>query len=130
MARISSLLIAGVALSLLPLLGNCLSDIPSASSLNGTYLGIHNSYYGVDAFLGIPYAQPPLSALRYRAPQPLNSSWTGAKNATKFGDQCVGYGVSNERICILLLYIITNNLSGYSLILRPQTSPSQRIASC
>jgi len=67
---------------------------PTAKTLNGTYLGTHNSQYNVDAFLGVPYAQAPVQYLRYRQPQPLNSSWTGLKNATAYGNQCVGYGVS------------------------------------
>ncbi|RDW95007.1 hypothetical protein BP5796_00770 [Coleophoma crateriformis] len=96
MTRTFGLLLAGVALSQLPFLGSCLSAAPTGSSLNGTFIGVHNSYYGVDTFLGIPYAQPPLSSLRYRAPQPSNSSWSGAKNATTFGDQCVGYGSDTE----------------------------------
>ena len=66
---------------------------PTANTLNGTYYGYHNSFYNEDYFLGIPFAQPPVNDLRYAAPQSLNSSWTGAKNATQYGYECVGYGV-------------------------------------
>lgn len=56
-----------------------------------------------EAFLGIQYAQPPLKSLRYRAPKHLNTNWTEPKNATEFGFQCVGYGVS-------ILYCTTSRI--------------------
>jgi Carboxylesterase family len=71
---------------------------PKATTLNGTYVGIHNPQYSVDFFLGIPYALPPVKSLRYRQPQPLNTSWVSERNATAFGNQCVGYGVSSSYI--------------------------------
>ena len=67
---------------------------PTATTLNGTWSGYHNSFYNEDYFLGIPFAQPPIGNLRYAAPQSLNASWTGVKNATQYGYECVGYGVS------------------------------------
>lgn len=42
----------------------------------------------VDAWLGIPYAQPPVGALRYRHPRPAER-WTGIKNATAPSNTCV-----------------------------------------
>ena len=41
----------------------------------------------VRAFLGIPYATPPVGDQRWRAPQPP-AAWTGALDATKPGNQC------------------------------------------
>lgn len=41
----------------------------------------------VYAFLGIPYAQPPVGQLRFKAPQPVNL-WTGVRDANQFGDAC------------------------------------------
>ena len=40
---------------------------------------------GVRHYLGIPYAAPPLGALRWRAPQPV-LPWAGTRDATRFGD--------------------------------------------
>lgn len=37
-------------------------------------------------FLGVPYAQPPLGDLRWRAPQPLEP-WTGVREAVSWSDQ-------------------------------------------
>lgn len=40
---------------------------------------------GVRQYLGIPYAAPPVGALRWRAPQPA-LPWAGTRDATRFGD--------------------------------------------
>uniref|UniRef100_UPI0037E7E002 acetylcholinesterase-like n=1 Tax=Semicossyphus pulcher TaxID=241346 RepID=UPI0037E7E002 len=41
----------------------------------------------VRAFLGIPYAKPPLGKLRFRAPEPV-AGWEGVKDSTKFPNTC------------------------------------------
>jgi para-nitrobenzyl esterase len=41
----------------------------------------------VSLFRGIPYAQAPLGALRFRAPQPL-AAWSGTRAARTFGASC------------------------------------------
>ncbi|MDB0050617.1 carboxylesterase family protein [Pseudomonadales bacterium] len=41
----------------------------------------------IGVFRGIPYAQPPIGDLRWRAPHDL-ASWTGVRHATKFGAAC------------------------------------------
>jgi len=43
---------------------------------------------GVVAFLGIPYAAPPVGALRWRAPQPVKP-WAGVRAADAFGPSCM-----------------------------------------
>ena len=43
---------------------------------------------GVRAFLGVPYAAPPVGALRWQAPQPV-APWTGVKQAAAFGARCM-----------------------------------------
>jgi para-nitrobenzyl esterase len=43
---------------------------------------------GVAAFKGIPYAAPPVGALRWRAPQPV-APWRDARQATEYGLDCV-----------------------------------------
>jgi len=41
----------------------------------------------VRSFLGVPYAKPPLGALRWKAPQKLDP-WTGVRPAKEFGGRC------------------------------------------
>jgi len=48
---------------------------------------------GVRAFLGLPYAQPPVGDLRWRAPRPA-TAWTGVRPATAFSPACPQRGVS------------------------------------
>jgi hypothetical protein len=59
---------------------------PIVNVLNGSYIGAHNEFYNQDLFLGIPYAQPPVETLRFRAPVPLNAAWNGAREAVKYSD--------------------------------------------
>src|SRR6478735_12843826 len=42
---------------------------------------------GVDKFLAIPYAAPPTGALRWKPPAAA-SSWSGVRDATRFGSAC------------------------------------------
>jgi para-nitrobenzyl esterase len=43
---------------------------------------------GVEIFKGIPFAAPPVGALRWRAPQPARS-WTGVRAADHYGPMCM-----------------------------------------
>ncbi len=43
---------------------------------------------GVRSFRGIPFAQPPVGALRWREPKPAQN-WTGVRNADQFGARCM-----------------------------------------
>jgi len=66
---------------------------PTAKIKNGTLRGLHNLEWDQDFFLGIPYAQPPLGELRFKWPQPLNSTYDGGtRDATKYGYSCYQYG--------------------------------------
>ena len=48
------------------------------------------SHYGSHAWLGIPYAAPPVGDLRWRAPRPPGT-WAGTHEALAFGSPCVQY---------------------------------------
>lgn len=41
----------------------------------------------VHAFLGIPYAEPPIGESRFAAPKPAKR-WFGIRNATEYGARC------------------------------------------
>ena len=43
---------------------------------------------GVTAFLGVPFAAPPVGNLRWRAPQPA-TPWKGVRTADRFGASCM-----------------------------------------
>ncbi|MGD0914454.1 MAG: carboxylesterase family protein, partial [Terracidiphilus sp.] len=51
----------------------------------------------VRAFLGLPYAAPPVGDLRWKAPEPL-AKWKGARDATKYGAHCVQGHVYEDMI--------------------------------
>lgn len=90
---------AGVSLCthllLLFLLPPLLSALPTAqddlliNTKNGKVQGKMLLVLGGDvrAFLGIPYAKPPLRKLRFRPPEPV-ANWQGVRDATKFPDSC------------------------------------------
>jgi para-nitrobenzyl esterase len=48
---------------------------------------------GVTAYLGIPFAAPPVGELRWREPQPV-APWEGTRSATSFAPACLQNGVS------------------------------------
>ncbi|KAI0030215.1 carotenoid ester lipase precursor [Vararia minispora EC-137] len=71
-----------------------------------------------EAFLGIPFAQPPVGDLRFRAPEP-NAPYTGSFNATVFGPACVqqSFGAPNEpNINSIALEIIQSTLANPPLV--------------
>jgi para-nitrobenzyl esterase len=47
------------------------------------------------SFRGIPYAAPPVGALRWRAPQPV-TPWSGARPAIQYGPDCVQKPVGGD----------------------------------
>ncbi|PTB66747.1 alpha/beta-hydrolase [Trichoderma citrinoviride] len=57
------------------------------------YRGIRLHDAAVDTFLGMRYAQPPLSNLRFRAPQDPSPE-SSIQDASKFGPICIGTGQS------------------------------------
>jgi len=55
---------------------------------SGVLEGVKAPDSNVRAFKGIPYAAPPVGALRWKAPQPL-ASWSGVRKADEFGPRCM-----------------------------------------
>jgi len=62
---------------------------PVAGTANGAVRGLGVPISGgvVDEFLGIPYAAPPVGALRWQPPHPA-ASWSGVRAATQFAPHC------------------------------------------
>ena len=65
-----------------------LSYDPTVQLKNGSYVGIYDPNYNQDIFLGMPFAQPPVGSLRFRAPQPLDSAWNDTRSAVSYGNSC------------------------------------------
>ena len=51
----------------------------------------------VKAFLGLPYAAPPVADLRWKAPEPA-AKWKGERDATKFGAHCAQNHVFDDMV--------------------------------
>src|SRR5713226_8187296 len=64
------------------------SPSPTVRLEAGILEGMHFSALQNEvAFLGVPYATPPVGDLRWKPPQPV-SPWTGTLKATEFGAAC------------------------------------------
>jgi len=51
----------------------------------------------VRAFLGLPFAAPPVGTLRWKAPQPP-AKWKGERDATKYGARCMQRNVFADMV--------------------------------
>src|ERR1700733_5012468 len=76
---------AAPAVSASTLGGRAAAGGPIAGTANGAVRGLADG--AVDEFLGIPYAAPPVGALRWQPPQPA-ASWSGVRDATQFAPHC------------------------------------------
>jgi para-nitrobenzyl esterase len=63
-----------------------MAQIPQAHVTGGTIAGVVEG--GLSMFKGIPFAAPPVGALRWKAPQPVKP-WSGVKQTTAFGAGCM-----------------------------------------
>ncbi|KAM3608687.1 uncharacterized protein V6R79_003148 [Siganus canaliculatus] len=82
-------------------------------SLRGTYVSVKGKESGVHAYLGIPFAKPPVGpALRLAAPQPVEG-WEGVRDATQQPPICV----QNRAVLVDLL-----DKAGLSAVTLPDIS--------
>jgi len=51
---------------------------------HGIIEGNYNTHDGIQTYLGVPFAKPPVGDLRWKEPQPLEH-WDGAKETKSFG---------------------------------------------
>ena len=76
---------------------------PEASTEHGPVVGVRGD--GYQAFLGIPYAAPPVGALRWRAPQPPEP-WTEPRIVSRAPPRCVqgnlGVMLPGQEDCLYL----------------------------
>ena len=64
----------------------------------GEVEGLRRTSDSIEAFLGMPYAEPPVGALRFM-PAQTKTAWTGKVDAHKYGHRCLQgglYGVGTK----------------------------------
>ncbi|RYD40790.1 MAG: carboxylesterase family protein, partial [Sphingomonadales bacterium] len=72
---------AGLLLAVPAIAASPVVEAP-AGTLEGKTVG------KIREFKGIPFAQPPVGSLRWKAPQPL-PTWQGVRKAQSFGAACI-----------------------------------------
>src|SRR5579862_6470017 len=86
---------------------------PVAGTADGAVQGVTAG--AVDEFLGIPYAAPPVGALRWQPPQPA-ASWPGVREATTFAPHCAQvagpFGQASTSENCLYLNVFTPSTGG------------------
>lgn len=101
---------------------------PRVKTINGTYEGAYLPDWDQDVFLGIPYAQPPIGELRYRWPQPINTTSEGVRNATEYGYSCMQYGsnfsLSEDCLTINVVRPSSNSISPAATTTNDTSPPS------
>ena len=86
--------VIGLLLLAIPIISNAQQAINSnafpvqITTANGTIEGEFDIKTNIQSFKGIPFAQPPVGNLRWKAPQPV-TNWTGIKQTKKFGPRAV-----------------------------------------
>lgn len=92
MMLISTMLLAGCERSVATVSPTAVPSVPTVPPAtlvkvqNGDLQGVIEN--GVAAFKGIPFAAPPVGALRWRAPKPA-AAWQGVRAANAYGSACV-----------------------------------------
>lgn len=87
---------AGV-FALVALLGGAEAGANEVRTRNGVVQGTTSEDGKVQIFKGIPYAAPPVGALRWKEPQPV-ANWKGVKKTTEFGARCVQGNVFGDMV--------------------------------
>ncbi|MGA2085457.1 MAG: carboxylesterase family protein [Terracidiphilus sp.] len=91
---ICALAMAGLALGLAT---TVYADSLTVKTAQGKVRGKTINDGKVKAFLGLPYAAPPVGDLRWKAPEPP-VQWKGERDATKFGAHCAQGHVFDDMI--------------------------------
>lgn len=84
-------------LSLLGMLSLAHADPLKVKTEQGKVKGKTINDGKVKAFLGLPYAAPPVGDLRWKAPQPP-AKWKGQRDGSKFGSRCAQLHVFEDMV--------------------------------
>lgn len=103
-------------------LGPILAPVYEVTIKNGTIAGTFIKSFNQHAFLGIPYAEPPLGHLRFVSPQSYDHSWgNNVRHFTKHGAACfTGGGILNSRFrqsedCLTLNIVVPHGYKNKTL---------------
>ena len=64
---------------------------------SGQLEGITTADWTVSIFEGVPFAAPPVGALRWQAPQPV-AAWAGVRKADQFGARCYQGNIFSDMV--------------------------------
>lgn len=79
------------------LLAHAQPSAPKVKTVQGQAMGKWIRDGKEKAFLGLPYAAPPVGNLRWRAPE-QPTAWSGLRDATSFGNRCEQWHVWDDYI--------------------------------
>lgn len=107
---------------------------------SGTFRGVANSN-GTDAWLGIPFAQPPIGPLRFKAPLPITQPLQAVQDASQFGDACpqppsssLGANISENclslNVCSMAFECLVKRQYKHFVGMAPNRNFSGRTTSC
>lgn len=108
-------MLALAALTTPSLASRCPQDSPTARTKNGTLRGVHLPSFSQNAFLGVPFAQPPVNDLRLRHPVPYNKRYraypaTAQPASSGYAGFDVGIGPLSED-CLYLNVLVPDDAS-------------------
>ena len=63
--------------------------IRSGDNVNGKIQGVPSDTEGVTVYKGVPFAEPPVGELRWKAPQDLTETWDDVRVCDKWGNQAM-----------------------------------------
>jgi para-nitrobenzyl esterase len=78
------------------------TETPAIETESGQLKGFING--NISEFLGIPYAAPPVGALRWTPPQSFGR-WDGVRDASSFGSECTQGNQGSEDCLFLNIYV-------------------------
>lgn len=95
--RHRSILLVTVLFALASAAASAANKPPLVKTDTGKVRGKLSTDGQVRAFLGIPYAAPPVGPLRWQPPQPAEK-WHGVRDASDFGHRCIQTSVFSDMI--------------------------------
>ncbi|HEX3009669.1 MAG TPA: carboxylesterase family protein [Bacteroidales bacterium] len=93
MNKFSLLFLVAILVTGLDCLAQLNGDVPRVKVENGVLEGVNSS--GVKVFKGVPFAAPPVGALRWKEPQPVKN-WEGVRKAVAFGPNAMQNNVFGD----------------------------------